>query len=74
MFTWCGGINITIHEFLFMVGANVTSYKVLHSGKKKVETIWRIPSHGVAVLGAFGIEGGNPFRDCIDSLLIDLEG
>ncbi len=23
---------------------------------------------------AFGIEEGNPFRDCIDSLLIDLEG
>ncbi len=45
-----------------------------HSGRKNVERIRRIPSHGVAALSAFGIEEGNPFRDCIDSLLIDLEG
>ena len=41
--------------------------------QKEVERIRRIPSHGVAALRAFGIEQGNPFRDCIDSLLIDLE-
>ena len=46
----------------------------VHSGKKNVERIRIIPSHGVAALSAFGIEGGNPFRDCIDNLLIDLEG
>ena len=46
----------------------------LHSGKKKVEWNRRIPFHRVAALSAFGIEEGNPFRDCIDSLLIDLEG
>ncbi len=40
--------------------------------QKKVERIRRIPSHGVAALRAFGIDRGNPFRDCIDSLLIDL--
>ena len=34
----------------------------------------KIPSHGVAALSAFGIKEGNTFRDCIDSLLIDLEG
>ncbi len=45
-----------------------------HSGKKKVEWIRRIPFHGVAALSAFGIEEGNPFRDCLNSLLIDLEG
>ena len=41
---------------------------------KKVEWIRRIAFHRVAALSAFGIEVGNPFRDCIDSLLIDLEG
>ncbi len=46
----------------------------LHPGKKKVERIRRIPSHGVAALRAFGIDQANPFRDCIDSLLIDLQG
>ncbi len=50
------------------------NYRPHHSGKKKVERIRRIPFHRVAALDAFGIEGGNPFRDCIDSLLIDLEG
>ncbi len=44
---------------------------ILHSGKKNVERIRRTPSHGVATLGAFGIDQGNPFRDYIDSLLID---
>ncbi len=44
--------------------------KVCHTLSKKVERIRRIPSHGVA----FGIEQGNPFRDYIGSLLIDLEG
>ena len=39
---------------------------VVHSGKKKDERIRRIPSHGVAALSAFGIEQGNPFRDCMD--------
>ncbi len=34
--------------------------------QKKVEWIRRIPLHGVAALSAFGIEEGNPFRDCID--------
>ena len=36
-----------------------------------------MPSHWVAALSAFGIDQVNPFRDCIDSLLIDfmdLEG
>ena len=36
--------------------------------QKKVEQIGRIPSHGVAALSAFGIEEGNPFRDCIVKL------
>ena len=40
---------------------------------KKIERIRRIPSHGVASLIAFAIEQGSHFRDCIDSLLIDLE-
>ncbi len=40
--------------------------------KKNVERIRRIPSHGVAALRAFGIDQRTPFRDCIDSLLIDL--
>ncbi len=34
------------------------------------ERIRKIPSHLVAALSALGIEQGNPFRDCIDSLLI----
>ncbi len=42
--------------------------------KIKSERIRRIPSHGVAALRAFGIDRGNPLRDCIDSLLIDLQG
>ncbi len=46
----------------------------VHSSKKIGERIRRIPFHGVAALRAFGIEEGNAFRDCIDSLLIDLEG
>ena len=37
-----------------------------HTLVKKVEWIRRIPFHGVATLSAFGIEEGNPFRDCID--------
>ena len=45
-----------------------------HSAKNKVERIRRIPPHGVAALSTFGNEQGNPFRDCIDSLQIDLEG
>ncbi len=45
-----------------------------HTLAKKVERIRRMPSHGVAALSASGIEKRNPFRDCIDSLLIDLEG
>ncbi len=50
------------------------NYKTIaHSGKKKVARIRRISSHMVAELSAFGIEQGNPFRDCIDSLLIDWE-
>ncbi len=49
-------------------------YVMLHSGKENVERIRRIPSRGVAALRAFGIDRGNPFRDCIDSLLIDLQG
>ena len=51
---------------------NILHY--IHSGKKKVERIRRIPSHGVAALLAFGFDQANPFRDCIDSLLIDLQG
>ncbi len=47
---------------------------MVHSGKKIVEWIRRIPFHGVAALSAFGIEEDNPFRDCIDRLLIGLEG
>ncbi len=46
----------------------------MHSDKNKVEWIMRIPSHRVAALRAFGIDRGNPFRDCIDNLLIDLQG
>ncbi len=41
--------------------------------QKKVEWTRRIPFHRVAALSAFGIEEGNPFRDCIDSLLIDFD-
>ncbi len=52
----------------------ISCYLTIHSGEKKVKRIRRIPYHGVAALSAFGIEEGNPFRDWIDSLLIDLEG
>ncbi len=38
----------------------------VHSGKKKVERIRRIPPQRVAALSAFGIEQGNAFRDCIE--------
>ncbi len=43
-------------------------------GKEMVERIRRIPSHRVAALSAFGIAQADHFRDCIGSLLIDLEG
>ena len=46
----------------------VITYANMHSGKKKVERIGRIPSHGV--LSAFGIDQESPFRDHIDSLPI----
>ncbi len=46
----------------------MTTYTYIHSGKKKVETIRRIPSKRVAALSAFGIEKGNPFKDCIDCI------
>ncbi len=42
--------------------------------QRKVEWIRRLPSHRVAASSTLGIEEGNPFRDCIDSLLIDLKG
>ena len=45
-----------------------------HTVGKKVERIGRVPFHGVAALSAFGIEQGNPFRDGIESILIDLDG
>ncbi len=49
-------------------------FLTLHSDKNKVERIRRIPSHRVAALHACGIDRGTPFRDCIDNLLIDLQG
>ena len=64
-------------EYFNISAAGIFQMELLnqvHSGKKKVERIRRIPSHGVAALRAFGIDRGNPFRDCIDSLLIDLQG
>ena len=54
--------------FKMTVACAVSQYTLA----KKVERIRRIPSHGVAALSAFGIEEGNPFRDCIDSLTIEL--
>ncbi len=58
--------NATDDELVFL--------RIHTLAKKKVEWIRRIPFHRVAALGAFGIEELDPFRDCIDSLLIDLEG
>ncbi len=45
-----------------------------HTLAKKVERIGRISFHWVAASSVFGIEEENPFRDCIDSLLVDLKG
>ena len=69
----CGQLNTFLGECKWHSSSN--SYdELLHSGKKKVEWIKRILSHGVAAWNTFEMDQGNPFRDCIDSLLIDLEG
>ena len=39
-------------------------FTALHSGKKKVERIRRIPYHGIAALSAFWIEEGNQVNTC----------
>ncbi len=65
--------GLTFIQTIFIdIGSCVKHY--CYTLAKKVERIRRIPSHGVAALSAVGIEQGNPFRDCIDSLLSDLEG
>ena len=66
--------DLTYHWGTITVPCTRVFAEILHSGKIKVEWIRRIPFHGVAASSAFGIEEGNPFRDCIDSLLIHLEG
>ncbi len=66
---WCSHI---VHKLLllsikclsvFMGGRGLQNTEakparsITHSDKKKVERIRRIPSHGVAASGAFGING-----------------
>ncbi len=73
-FGLCMPLTCQISAILDLTPFSDVSIFALHSGKKKVERIRRMPCNGIAALGAFGIAEGNPFRDCIGSLLIDLEG